>query len=187
MPKLLLRTLEAADLSIRVAWFNTSSVSEHMALEIPLSIADTQQWFAQNRLSRSRKDFVAELEANREITLAAMFGLIGLHVRDRNAELYIVVNPTMTQKGIGQKVVQWLCNYGFNHLGLERIYLYTMPDNHIARHVYEKNGFVFEGTLRHHVFHAGTFKDRYVHGILREDWKKQPWHIESIVPLEVDL
>lgn len=187
MPKLSLRTLEATDLPTRVLWFNTPSVSQHMALEIPLSVGDTQQWFAQNRLSRHRKDFVAEIQENRNPALASMFGLVGIHARDRNAELYIVVNPTMTQKGIGQKVVQWLCNYGFNSLGLERIYLYTMPDNHVARHIYEKNGFIFEGILRRHVFHAGRFKDRYVHGILREDWKRQSWHIEGIVPLEVDL
>ncbi|GAH15385.1 unnamed protein product, partial [marine sediment metagenome] len=47
---------------------------------------------------------------------------------------------------------------GFLYLGLNRIYLYTIPNNERTRKVYIRNGFIHEGILRKHFFVMETIK-----------------------------
>ena len=61
---------------------------------------------------------------------------------------------------------------GFTTLGLNRIYLYTEVENISAQKLYERVGFVMEGRLKKDVFSHGQYADRFVYGILREDWEK---------------
>ena len=48
-----------------------------------------------------------------------------------------------------------------NWLGLRRIELEVWTDNAPAVHLYEKFGFVIEGTARQYARRAGTFVDAY--------------------------
>jgi RimJ/RimL family protein N-acetyltransferase len=186
MRLLRVRRLEYEDLPVRVEWFNTPSVYSQMSVEAPLSLADTRQWFAENALNEHRRDFSFLLhDAESADRLVAMGGLVSIEYRHRRAELYIVVEPGMTGCGIGQKAVQWLCNFGFIQLSLFRIYLYTLADNDGARRLYERNGFVHEGILHKHVYHNGALVDRHIQALLRSDWEKQSWRIHGSLTLEV--
>ncbi len=51
---------------------------------------------------------------------------------------------------------------------LTRLELEVFTDNEPAIGLYEKFGFVKEGTLRQHSFHDGAFVDAYVMARLRE-------------------
>lgn len=186
MASIIVRRLEREDLQTRVAWFNQQSVYRQMTFDIPSSLADTEEWFSRNRLNRNRADFCFFLrDDENEVTRVAMGGLVDISQRHRRAEIYVVVNPEMTGRGIGQKTVQWLCNYGFSELNLMRIYLFTLPDNARAQRLYELSGFVREGVLRQHVYHRNNLTDRHVYGLLRKEWLQQPWRDEGVVALEV--
>ncbi len=176
MRVLKVRRLEQGDLATRVAWLNAPSVYSQMTVDVPLSLSDTQQWFARNALSDRRRDlaFIHEEGVGGE-GLVAMGGLVDLDPRHRHAELYIVVRPGCTGRGIGSQAVRWLCAYGFIQLGLIRIYLYTLAHNTGARRLYERLGFVHEGVLRSHICHQGEFVDRHVQALLKTDWLRQPW------------
>lgn len=188
MARIIVRRLEREDLEARVAWFNHPSTYEQMTIDIPVSLAGTEEWFSRNRLNRSRADFCLFTQ-NEEgaMTRAAMCGLVDIDSYHRRAELYVAVNPEMTGRGIGRKAVQWLCNYGFSELNLLKIYLFTFPQNQRAQRLYERTGFVLEGILRQHVFHRGRFTDRCAYGILRDEWLKQQWRNECVVKLEVPM
>lgn len=188
MPKIIVRRLEREDLETRVAWFNDPYVYGQMTIDIPVSLAGTEEWFSQNRLNRSRADFCFFTQ-NEEGAMSriAMCGLVDIDLHHRRAELYVVVNPQMTGRGIGKTAVQWLCNYGFSELNLLKIYLFTVHQNQRAQHLYERTGFVLEGILRQHVCHRGRFTDRCVYGILRDEWSEQQWRDECVVKLEVPM
>ena len=51
-------------------------------------------------------------------------------------------------KGYISEAVQELLRYGFNTLHLNLISAYCYPHNLRSRHVLERNGFTYEGTLR---------------------------------------
>ncbi len=51
-------------------------------------------------------------------------------------------------KGIMTGAVRIICRFGFEKLGLRRIYAAVFPGNRASARVLEKAGFVFEGRLR---------------------------------------
>lgn len=59
----------------------------------------------------------------------------------KEAEWGIVLTASMQDKGFGKEALLRMIDYGFDDLGLERIYLAVYADNARAYHVYEKCGF----------------------------------------------
>ena len=57
------------------------------------------------------------------------------------AEWGIVITTKMQNKGYGKEALMRSVEYGFNELGLNRIFLSVYTDNPRAVHVYEKCGF----------------------------------------------
>lgn len=57
------------------------------------------------------------------------------------AEWGIVITTKMQNKGYGREALMRSVEYGFNELGLNRIYLSVYADNPRAIHVYEQCGF----------------------------------------------
>lgn len=180
------RRLERSDLPVRVEWFNTPSVFGQMTVDVPLSLADTEQWFARNALSDRRRDMVFEaIDLGVADGLVAMGGLVDIDLNHHRAELYVVTNPARTRHGFGRLAVHWLCNFGFLRLNLARIYLYHLAGNVAARQLYESCGFTLEGTMRQHIRHNDAFLDRHVLGLLRSEWERLPWRMQRAFQLEV--
>lgn len=181
------RKLEHDDLDTRVEWFNNPLVYRQMVIDVPLSLASTQQWFSKAALDPSRRDFTFfEENEGHDEKLVALGGLTDIDHRQRNAELYIVVDPSKTGQGIGSRCVQWLCNYGFIQQCLEKVYLYTFDENIGARKVYSRCGFQEEGVLRKHILYQGRFVDRHIQSILKEDWLQQPWAVARNLSLIIE-
>lgn len=57
------------------------------------------------------------------------------------AEWGIVITTKMQNKGYGKEALMRSVEYGFNELGLNRVFLSVYADNPRAVHVYEKCGF----------------------------------------------
>ena len=68
-------------------------------------------------------------------------------------------------KSYGQEALRLILRHAFNDLGLRRVYLTVLDDNHRAIRAYEKCGFVIEGRLRKHVYKRGQFRGLIFMGI----------------------
>ncbi|MBO4210696.1 GNAT family N-acetyltransferase [Micromonospora echinofusca] len=73
-------------------------------------------------------------------------------------------------RGLGTEAVRLIVGYGFTHLGLHRISLEVYAFNPRARRVYEKVGFVAEGTLRDALRDGDDWVDATVMSILAHEW-----------------
>ena len=166
------RSLSAADLPHRVEWFSHPSVMSQMSMP-PITLEGTLRWFEGLHLRTNRMDVSAVDPQSGE--LLAMGGITDMHPVDSNGELYIVVKPGLTGRGIGTPCVQWLCNWAFSEGGLAKVYLYTRQNNPRARKLYEKLGFIPEGILRQHIVVQKQREDRHIHGLLNTEWRAQPW------------
>ena len=60
--------------------------------------------------------------------------------------------------------------HGFEELGLNRIYLFTEEENIVAQKLFERIGFVKEGTLHKDILSHGKYVNRLLYGFLKEDW-----------------
>jgi RimJ/RimL family protein N-acetyltransferase len=73
-------------------------------------------------------------------------------------------------KGYGYDALQALMRWSFDHLNMHRVELSCDPENHAARAIYEKVGFVLEGRRRKQHFQRGDYHDELIMGLLREDF-----------------
>lgn len=91
----------------------------------------------------------------------------------RMAVFYIgIADKENRSRGYGSEATRLILGYAFQTLNLNRIQLHVAVENTGAVKVYEKSGFINEGTLREAMYHDGFYSDFYVMGILKNDWLK---------------
>lgn len=75
-------------------------------------------------------------------------------------------------KGYGKEATRLMVDYAFSTLNLNRVQLHVSTENERAIEVYEKNGFIKEGTLREAMYFDNRYIDFYVMAVLKKDWEK---------------
>lgn len=163
----------------RCHWLNHPAVYNDMNMQYPITYHETEKWFERVVCSNNRMDLVFITDEN---TIASMAGITNIDITNGIAEFYIIVNPSLQGKGFGLSTTTFTMNYAFMNFNIHKIYLYTNSFNEKANKLYSRLGFVLEGTLRKHKFKNGNFIDRYVYGLLKEEWSKTT-HYETNIKL----
>lgn len=73
-------------------------------------------------------------------------------------------------KGYGFEALRLILQYGFRHIGLERISASTLEHNHGAQKSLERAGFVLEGRERQAVYLNARRYDRLLYAILKDEF-----------------
>ena len=160
--------LEEEHLEYRVQLLNNKEVAQYLNIVEPFTIDKTIEWFRHRNLE-VRFDCVFK---NNELIIG-MGGLSNIAESNENAELYIYMDPLFQGKRLGKKSLIELCKYGFEELGLHKIYLYTFSSNVRANNMYEKVGFIREGYFREHTKKDGCLQDRCFYGLLVDEFLKK--------------
>lgn len=92
------------------------------------------------------------------------------------AELSFWIAVERWGQGYMSEALPPILNFGFNDLGLNRLYAYHMLRNPGSGKVLQKNGFVQEGILRQRVRKWGVFEDVALWAVLRHDWQARTLH-----------
>jgi RimJ/RimL family protein N-acetyltransferase len=79
-------------------------------------------------------------------------------------------------RGLGTEATRLTMRHAFEEHGLNRVELQVYDFNPRARHVYEKVGFVFEGTSRQALRFDGAWVDAHDMSILAEEWNQHRGH-----------
>lgn len=168
--KVYLKPIEECDLEKRVEWINDSEIQNTLNYDVPTSLAKTKAWFNKILLDSSRREFsIYTVDTNEYIGFC---GLIKIEVPVMKAEMHCVIgNKEYQRGGYGTEAYSLIQDYGFEELGLNRIYGYQLTHNNAAHRVVEKLGWKREGLLRNDLYSHGKLKDRYIVSITREDWE----------------
>ena len=140
----------------------------HAILRCPGVAANTLQlpWspleLSRERFGQPRRDvysFVAEVDGR-------VVGNLGLHIdqaaRRRDvASFGMSVHDDYQNRGVGSTLMSTMVDLADNWLGLRRVEMQVWTDNASAIHLYEKFGFVIEGTGRQYARRAGELIDAY--------------------------
>ncbi len=123
----------------------------------------------------------AEQEAGRASAFAIEQGVNGcfcglVELRDIDhehalGELSFWLAVEFWGQGYMGEAVHPVLRYGFENLGLNRIYAYHMVRNPASGRVLQKNGFQQEGLLRQRVRKWGKFEDVLLWAMLRHEWQ----------------
>lgn len=99
-------------------------------------------------------------------------GINGYTLSAPRGMMFISLSADHWGKGYGTEAVELICRYGFDGLGLHRIFLGTFGFNERAAAAYRKVGFVEEGRIRDLWFRAGRWYDDIQMGLLRREWEE---------------
>jgi [ribosomal protein S5]-alanine N-acetyltransferase len=132
---------------------------------------DNLKAYVESRIQNPSTVFLAicDRESNKHI------GNVKLDFYDEKANVselgLLIGDKNYWGKGIGFEACRLIMTYGFNEKKLRKIYLAVYENNPLAKKLYEKLGFVLEGTLRKHVAVKGQYFDKYLMGIFKEEFK----------------
>lgn len=82
-------------------------------------------------------------------------------------------DPSYWSKGYGSETTKIMIDFGFHYLGARRISLSTNSKNPRAIKCFSSCGFIEEGRIRKSTWIDGSYADRVIMGILREEWENQ--------------
>jgi ribosomal-protein-alanine N-acetyltransferase len=96
-------------------------------------------------------------------------------VRSDYANLYEIgyrIKPSERRKGYTTEAARLLVGYLFKRKNVERIESVTDTENLPSQRVLKKNGFRREGELRRRSYLNGEYRNEYIYGLIREEWRK---------------
>jgi RimJ/RimL family protein N-acetyltransferase len=125
----------------------------------------------QNSYQPFEMDEVFELAIERKED-GRVIGFLGFISQDhRQGELGWALAEEYRGQGYATEAARALMAYGFNALGLHRIHADTSTGNTASWRMMERLGMRREGLLRGAVYEEGKWVDRYVYGILADEWR----------------
>ena len=170
--KVILTQVLSEDSNRLFKWINDPVLVHFNSSFSPVDDLSHAEWF-----DKVRKDRAVRIFAIRKINNKELIGtcqLHSIHPIHRSAELQIRIGQEDQQgKGFGTDAVNLLLKFGFNELGLNRIFLHVFDSNERATRVYEKAGMKVEGKLREGVFIDGEFKSILVLAILKREFSNK--------------
>jgi RimJ/RimL family protein N-acetyltransferase len=133
-------------------------------------MADARAWISHCQDGWSRGEHFAfpifELDTDE------LLGGAGLNQRNRqhrSANLGYWVRQSRHGEGIAARAAALVARFGFEQLGLIRIEIVVMPDNHASRRAAEKTGARFEAIARQRLWANEQAHDAAVYGLTPAD------------------
>lgn len=134
----------------------------------PLDTEVIRRWYTSRNAQADRLDLAIVDRASGEVVGETV--LNQWDDANRSCNFRILIGPRGRDRGLGSEAVLLTVGYGFEQLGLHRIWLGVFAFNPRAIRVYEKAGFVVEGVDREALFADGQWIDHIRMAILEQDW-----------------
>jgi [ribosomal protein S5]-alanine N-acetyltransferase len=103
----------------------------------------------------------------------SLLGVVSLRTvqEHRRAEMGYWIGVPYWNRGYMTEAARAVVSYGFEDLGLHRIYATHVARNPASGRVMQKAGMRYEGCLRQHVWRWDVPQDLLYYGILRTEWE----------------
>ncbi|MCD0485482.1 GNAT family N-acetyltransferase [Streptacidiphilus sp. ASG 303] len=161
-----LRAMGPADAGALWRWNHDPEVMRWMKDGYAQPLARTEKWLAE-RPGNAYGDLLLGIESLSDGVLVGLVRLHGAEPETGCAELDIYLGEkAYWGRGHATDAMRTVCRYGFEKMRLHRISLTVVEENHAARRVYRKVGFVEEGRLRQSFRRDGRWYDKLVMGLL---------------------
>jgi RimJ/RimL family protein N-acetyltransferase len=133
-------------------------------------LADLEHWYATRAAHTDRLDLSIIERATGQ--WAGEVVLNELNAASESCGFRILLQgPRFYGRGLGTEASRLVLGYAFGDVGVHRVELQVYDFNPRARHVYEKLGFVHEGTMRDALRWDGQWVDCHLMAMLDSDWQ----------------
>jgi RimJ/RimL family protein N-acetyltransferase len=165
--KVNLKILEREDFQLLAEWFNQPEVFGEFNPIHQVTIDEIGKLFS---TPFEFKPFIVMDKEGRKVGFIAYFYV--LHPATRVLEISYSFIPSERGKGYGTEALNMIVDFLFLSKDAVRIQAQTDARNFASQKILEKVGFKKEGVLRKSFFIRGEWKDSWIYGILREEWKE---------------
>lgn len=166
-----LRELLREDMQVINTWRNDPELIACLGAPFRYINMDVDNNWYDNYLKNRMTAVRCAIVKRENCELIGLVSLVGIDHLNQSAEFHIMIgNAEQQGKGAGTFATKEMLNHAFNNLNLRRVELTVLDSNTRAQHLYEKIGFVREGTKRVSKFKNGTFVDMHMYAILREEF-----------------
>lgn len=169
-----LREVGPEDAAAAMAWGADPEFFRYMAY-VPVADQAAEEEFLRGIQAQARAR--PRLQYHVGVVWIATDELIGMvrlgitSAEHREGDLGYGVRLDRAGQGITTEAARLLLRFGFETLGLHRVFAYHHPDNHASERVMQKLGMQREGMLRENMFEHGRWRDSVVHSILEDEWR----------------
>jgi len=101
-----------------------------------------------------------------------LIGTAGIRIQDAQslvADFGYILRAEYWGRGLGTEIAQAMVHFGFQELGMHRIWATCRPQNIASSRVLEKAGLKCEGYLRGHKRIRGSWTDSYLYAITKDN------------------
>jgi RimJ/RimL family protein N-acetyltransferase len=95
-----------------------------------------------------------------------------INIKDKSADVSISIKEKYWGQGYGNEAVIFLEKNAFSKLKLNRLEYGFYSNNERSKKLAEKNGFIYEGTMRDSKKIGSKYYDRLVYSKLKNEYKK---------------
>lgn len=160
-----LRALTKTDAKTTWEWRNRDAIKYFFSGHpFPVNLEKEEKWVESVLLNNIPHSYFA-VEVDEK--LCGLVSLRNIDLLHRSGEFAIFIAEG---RGLGNEATAKLLEFGFEDMGLNRIWLKVMCENQMAINLYKKCGFQKEGTQRSSVFKKGAFHDEDIMSILKSDY-----------------
>jgi RimJ/RimL family protein N-acetyltransferase len=171
--RLLMREFLADDWQAMAAWWSDpryqTYYEEHD--DIDGVVRDLVGRFVANQQSSPRRNWQLAIV---EPASGALIGNCGIRVNDpvlREANIGYELTPDVWGRGYATEAASAILRFGFEELGLHRIWAECVGDNRRSARVLEKLGMRREAQFREHQFYRDRWWDTLIYAILESEWR----------------
>ncbi len=160
------------DIPLRVKWLNNTKVNKLIG-DNPgqkTTLQKQKEWF-KNYQKDKTKQFFTICEDDTPI---GIIGLSNISKTNKNADLFIAIGEDNYRgKWYGKKAMNWLLNFAFKKLKLNKVNLGVFEENKPAINLYKSLGFKIEGTMKEEVYFDKKFHNFLSMAIFQKNRNKK--------------
>lgn len=140
-PSVRLRPMAEADLELVLGWRNHPDVRQHMYTRNEICLAEHICWFRSVSVEPGRVLLILEVNAVR-------CGYVNFRCDESGQAVWGFYLAPNSPKGTGKLLGQASIDYGFDVLGLEKIWGEVLPNNLASQNFHLRHGFVLESIIQ---------------------------------------
>src|SRR6056297_370181 len=161
--KFILRPFEMDDAAGVAEQANDKELAKYVGtIPYPYRVQDAESWLKKvtaekNKKDSSQVDFCIEIEGR----VAGAISLFDIK-KNHKAEIGYWLGKDFRRGGVMTRAIKEVCDFGFESLGLKRIYASPHADNISSHKVLEKAGFEQEGILKKEAKREDGYMNSYL-------------------------
>lgn len=161
------------DVKLLKNWYSDSEFLRYYDYSPAFPKSESQLTDMITEIRSSNDKYIFSIRAIEENKLIGICGFENILWNNGTSTVYIGIGDKEYRgQGLAEEALKLILDFGFMELNLHKIQLSVISYNIAAISLYEKSGFIKEGTSREFVCRDNKRYDLYYYGILRREWVK---------------